>query len=171
MANHHPRVDILRPGPGVGGHCIAVDPWFIVDAAPRAGAADPPPPGRSTTSMPATHGGADRGHLPRFRRAAVACLGLAFKADVGDTRESPAAEVTRLVAAALPGTPVLTADPFLAAAPAGLASLANLEFTTAVAAVRAAGVVALLVDHPAFGQLTPAQLAGKRLCDTRGMWR
>jgi UDP-N-acetyl-D-mannosaminuronic acid dehydrogenase len=170
LANRHPRVDILKPGPGVGGHCVAVDPWFIVAAAgedaPLIRAARQVNDGRPRR-VAAEIAAACR----ETGAAAVACLGLAFKAGVGDTRESPAAEVTRLVAAALPGTPVLTADPFLAAPPAGLASLANVEFTTAVAAVRAAGVVALLVDHPAFRQLTTAQLAGKRLCDTRGMWR
>ena len=114
LANRHPRVDILKPGPGVGGHCVAVDPWFIVAAAgedaPLIRAArqvNDGRPGRVAAEIVAA--------CRETGAAAVACLGLAFKAGVGDTRESPAAEVTRLVAAALPGTPVLTADPFLAA--------------------------------------------------------
>lgn len=170
LANRHPRVDILSPGPGVGGHCVAVDPWFIV----AAGGEDAPLI-RTAREVNDRRPGRVAGEIVAACRetgaAAVACLGLAFKAGVGDTRGSPAAEVTRLVAAALPGTPVLAADPFLAGLPPGLAGLANLEFTSAAAAVRAAGVVALLVDHPAFAELEPAQLAGRRLCDTRGMWR
>jgi UDP-N-acetyl-D-mannosaminuronic acid dehydrogenase len=170
LANRHPRVDILKPGPGVGGHCVAVDPWFIVAAAGEdaplirtAREVNDGRPARVAAEIVAA--------CRETGAAAVACLGLAFKAGVGDTRESPAAEVTMLVATALPETPVLAADPFLAGPPPGLMDLANLEFTTAAAAVRAADVVALLVDHPAFAELTTAQLAGKRLCDTRGMWR
>ncbi len=105
LANHHPRVDILRPGPGVGGHCIAVDPWFIVDAAPEqatliaaARGINDQMPGRTAAQIVA----ASR----RFREPRIACLGLSFKADVEDLRGSPAVAIVAQVAAELPGNKV-----------------------------------------------------------------
>ena len=92
LANHHPRVNILTPGPGVGGHCIAVDPWFIVGRAELTlirtarEVNDPTPPRRPT----------DHCQGDRFRSPTVACLGLTFKANVDDVRESPAVEVVEL---------------------------------------------------------------------------
>ena len=89
LANRHPRVNILRPGPGVGGHCIAVDPWFLVDAAP-----DLTPLIRTARAV--NDGKADhvlaraRALLTAHPGARLACLGLTFKPDVDDLRESPA---------------------------------------------------------------------------------
>lgn len=170
LANRHPRVDILAPGPGVGGHCIAVDPWFIVAAAGEdarlirtAREVNDGRPGRVAAEVVAA--------CERAGSASVACLGLAFKAGVSDTRGSPAAEVVRQVVAALPEARIWAADPFLAGLPPGLTGLANVTFASAGDAVRNAGVVALLVDHVAFRDITPAQLAGKEVCDTRGLWR
>jgi len=139
LANRHPRVDILKPGPGVGGHCVAVDPWFIVAAAgedaPLIRAARQVNDGRPRR-VAAEIVAACR----ETGAAAVACLGLAFKARGG--RHQVRARRPRWPGCRgrPPGTPVLTADPFLAAPPARLVGLANLEFTTAAAAVRAAGV-------------------------------
>ena len=92
LANHHPRVNILQPGPGVGGHCIAVDPWFIVAAAPEEA--------RLIRTAREVNDGKPRIVLDRIKaavaetsavgRPTVALLGLAFKADVDDLRESPA---------------------------------------------------------------------------------
>lgn len=170
LANRHPRVEILRPGPGVGGHCIAVDPWFIVDAAPEAAplirAARMVNDGRPelvARQLIAAH--------RRSGAAPIACLGLTYKAEVGDLRGSPAAEIVRRVAVALPDTRVIAADPFVAALPAALDALGNVVLTSAEEAVQGAGVVALLVDHDRFRAITGAQLAGKVICDTRGMWR
>jgi UDP-N-acetyl-D-mannosaminuronic acid dehydrogenase len=168
LANRHPRVDILRPGPGVGGHCIAVDPWFIVDAAPGAAplirAARMVNDGRPELvagRIIAAH---------RRRGGGVACLGLSYKAEVGDLRGSPAAQIVRRVAEALPGAAVLAADPFVTALPGPLAALGNVVLASAPDAVRQASVVALLVDHGCFRAITGGQLAGKTVCDTRGMW-
>ena len=96
LANRHPRVNILHPGPGVGGHCIAVDPWFIVHGAPEETPLIRTARGVNDGKIHhviAQGRGAGRGQSGR----AVACLGLAFKANIDDFRESPA----RLVAATL----------------------------------------------------------------------
>ena len=93
LANRHPRVDVLRPGPGVGGHCIAVDPWFIVDSAPEetpliraARTVNDERPGRVVAQVLRA---AQEAHC-----SLIACLGLAYKADIDDLRESPAVEIT-----------------------------------------------------------------------------
>jgi UDP-N-acetyl-D-mannosaminuronic acid dehydrogenase len=169
LANHHPRVQILRPGPGVGGHCIAVDPWFIVDAAPeqaRLVAA-----ARQVNDHMPTHT-AERivATSRRFREPRIACLGLSFKADVGDLRGSPAVEIVRQVAAALPEVKVLAADPHVAALPDQLDSLGNVVLADAQQAIQDADVVALLTDHGCFRSIRKSQLAGKVVYDTRGMW-
>jgi UDP-N-acetyl-D-mannosaminuronic acid dehydrogenase len=164
LANRHPRVKILQPGPGVGGHCIAVDPWFIVDAAPAEA--------RLLRTAREVND-AKPGHvLARVRSqvapgAVVACLGLAFKANVDDLRESPALDIAAHLAAE--GYQVLAVEPHITALPPVLAGRAELvDLPTALA--RAAAVV-LLVDHRAFGSLTLAELAGKALVDTRGQIR
>jgi UDP-N-acetyl-D-mannosaminuronic acid dehydrogenase len=169
LANHHPRVDILRPGPGVGGHCIAVDPWFIVHAAPEeaaliaaARAVNDQMPARTAARIIATS--------RRFRDPAIACLGLAFKADTEDLRESPAVEVVRQLAAELPDTKILIADPYAGALPAALDALGNVLLTDTAAAVRDADIVVLLTDHTAFRAIRRTALAGKVVYDTRGLW-
>lgn len=169
MANRHPRVEILRPGPGVGGHCIAVDPWFIVDAAPDLA--------RLTSTARAINDGMPA-HVAdqmaetclRFREPRIACLGLTFKADVSDLRESPAVEIVRRVATSLPNGAVLVVEPHITDLPAVLARLGNVTLSTADQAIRSADVIALLVDHSQFRAIRKSQLAGKVVYDTRGMW-
>lgn len=92
LANRHPRVSILQPGPGVGGHCIAVDPWFIVDSAPEqarlirtARTVNDSKPGYVIDRVERA--------ARRFKDPVIACLGLAFKANIDDLRESPAVEI------------------------------------------------------------------------------
>jgi len=181
LANQHPRVDILRPGPGVGGHCIAVDPWFIVAAAPRqatliaaARQVNDQMPEHIAERIVATS--------RRFREPRITCLGLSFKADVADLRGSPAVEIVRRVAAALPEVKVLAVEPHAAALPDQLDSLGNviladtqrdtppgspLDFRDAI---EDADVIALLTDHACFRSIRRSQLAGKVVYDTRGMW-
>ena len=164
LANRHPRVKILQPGPGVGGHCIAVDPWFIVDAAPAEA--------RLLRTAREVND-AKPGHvLARIRAqvapgAAVACLGLAFKANVDDLRESPALDIAVHLAAE--GYRVLAVEPHITTLPAALAGRA--ELVDLPAALARADAIVLLVDHRAFGSLTLADLAGKALIDTRGQIR
>jgi UDP-N-acetyl-D-mannosaminuronic acid dehydrogenase len=166
LANRHPRVKILQPGPGVGGHCIAVDPWFIVAAAPEE--ARLMRTAREVNDHKPHHVVAQvRAAAAQHAQPVVACLGLAFKANVDDLRESPAVEITAALAAA--GLPVLAVEPHVRTLPpslAGKAKLVSLE-----EAMAAANVIVLLVDHRAFGSLTLASFADKALIDTRGQIR
>ncbi len=169
MANRHPRVEILRPGPGVGGHCIAVDPWFIISCAP-----DLAPLMRTAREV--------NGQMPshvvqrivttsrRFREPRIACLGLSFKGDTVDLRESPAVNNVRQVAVALPDIKVMVAEPHVRALPGVLDDLGNVLLTGTEEAVQEADVVALLTDHSRFRSIRKTQLTGKVIYDTRGMW-
>jgi len=170
LANHHPRVNILTPGPGVGGHCIAVDPWFIVGAAPEF--AKLIRMAREVNDSKPRHV-ADQiiAKCDRFRSPTVACLGLTFKANVDDTRESPAVDVVELLAAALPGVDILIADPYVDELPPRLAKYPNLKLDRATSAVDAADIVALLVEHDQFKTMSKSRLNGKVVYDTRGAWR
>ena len=167
LANRHPRVNILSPGPGVGGHCIAVDPWFIVHGAPQE------------TPLIRTARGVNDGKIHHViaraselveahPRAKVACLGLAFKANIDDFRESPA----RLVAATLArrfGDRIHIVEPYAAELPR------EFEGTGAVqididAAIEDCGVMIVLVDHDVFKSVPLAERADKVVYDTRGIW-
>jgi UDP-N-acetyl-D-mannosaminuronic acid dehydrogenase len=168
LANKHPRVNVLNPGPGVGGHCIAVDPWFIVAAAPEQ--ARLIRTARETNdARPSSV--VDRAAALAVQGATVACLGLAFKADVDDLRESPAVEVTRRLATERPDLAVLAVEPHVRTLPTALAALPNVTLTDTDAALAAADVVVLLVDHRPFRDLDRARLAGRAVVDTRGAWR
>ena len=101
----------------------------------------------------------------------IACLGLAFKANVDDLRESPAVAITRSVALRLPGASVLAAEPHIGKLPSVLDDIPNLAFECAADAVAKADVVVLLVDHNQFHTITRADLGGKRVVDTRGFFR
>ena len=170
LANHHPRVNILQPGPGVGGHCIAVDPWFIV-------AADPENSRLIRTAREVNDG--KPGYIVEQVRKAVgddsrptiACLGLAFKANIDDVRESPAVEIVRRVAIQHPDAEILVAAPHKDHLPQELAVIENIRLVETDKAIEAAQVVVLLVDHDKFRDIEPGTLEGKRLIDTRGFWR
>ena len=170
LANRHPRVNILQPGPGVGGHCIAVDPWFIVHAAPDVA--------RLMRIARETNDGKPHWVLDQIHQAVahagpeakVACLGLAFKPDIDDLRESPALEIT--VALANEGRcQVLAVEPYVDDLPPALKSLENVRAMPAEAAIAEADVVVLLVNHTAFKSIDKGLLAGKKIIDTRGMWQ
>jgi UDP-N-acetyl-D-mannosaminuronic acid dehydrogenase len=159
LANRHPRVNILQPGPGVGGHCIAVDPWFIVARTPEQAKLI-----RSARlvneSKPDWVLDKVRQKAARFKRATIACLGLAFKADVDDLRESPALDIVRRLAAEDVGD-LLVCEPHLAGHPEF--SLVPLD-----EALAGADIVLLLVDHRPFRQIKTTKLQEKILIDTRG---
>jgi UDP-N-acetyl-D-mannosaminuronic acid dehydrogenase len=169
LANRHPRVNILQPGPGVGGHCIAVDPWFIVDSAPEqarlihaARTVNDSKPGFVVDKIRAATKG--------LHKPIVACLGLAFKPNIDDLRESPAVEVVRRIAGSA-DTLILAVEPHVQELPEELRMLPNVRLVSAEDAVAQAPVIAMLVDHEAFRLIDRRLLAGKAVVDTRGFWR
>ncbi len=172
LANHHPRVNILRPGPGVGGHCIAVDPWFIVAADPQdthlvrtaREVNDAKPRWVEDRVAEALEG-------VQGAEARVALLGLSFKADVDDLRESPALQIARDLATRLPEVSFDVVEPHVEMLPPALAELSNVRMAGLEHAVAGARVVVLLVDHRQFVDLDPEALQGKTVVDTRGVWR
>lgn len=166
LANRHPRVNILSPGPGVGGHCIAVDPWFIVESAPNdtpviqaARAVNDGRPHRVVDKIRATVEGL---HSP-----VIACLGLAFKPDIDDLRESPAVDVA-LSVAGLPGFTVLAVEPNIDVLPSWIGD-AGVELVDLDTALSRADLVALLVDHKAFKESAARIAQGACVIDTRGI--
>ena len=166
LANRHPRVNVLRPGPGVGGHCIAVDPWFLVEGAPEearlirlAREVNDARPRLVASRIQAAARTLDEGTL--------ACLGLSYKPDVDDLRGSPAAEVVTALARA--GLRVLVVEPMIAALPPALAALPNVTLVTLETALAEARVVAILVAHRAFQGLDAAQLEGCAVVDAVGL--
>ena len=174
LANHHPRVNILQPGPGVGGHCIAVDPWFIVDAAPQTAriirAAREINDGKPKWVVDQAKAAAFDVQQATGRAPVVAVLGLAFKPNIDDLRESPALNIAIEVAQQFTGSRILVVEPHVEELPAALAGRDNVELVPAEDGIREADVVLLLVDHDAFASLgTTTQ--GKKVIDTRGQWR
>jgi UDP-N-acetyl-D-mannosaminuronic acid dehydrogenase len=169
LANHHPRVNILQPGPGVGGHCIAVDPWFIVSKTPEEA--------RLIQSARQVNDAKPRYVVDRVIEAAaqtaepvIACLGLAFKPDIDDLRESPAMEVVMALAKRSLG-PLLVVEPHISTLPPSLESYGNVDLVTVAQALERASIVVMLVSHQAFYQVDRHLLDGKHVIDTRGVWR
>lgn len=167
IANRHPRINILRPGPGVGGHCISVDPWFLVEAAPET--AQLIRVARQVNdAQPKFAFRVIEQSLGTLIGKRVAVLGLAFKPNVDDLRESPAIEIARLIQE---GGATLTAyEPFKQDLEMNDFALAHsLEETLAEA-----DMVVLLVAHTQFCELDPQQVAklmpGKLAVDTVGCW-
>lgn len=161
LANRHPRVNILQPGPGVGGHCIAVDPWFIVDAEPER--AKLIRTSREVNeSKPAWVVDRVRRATETVKNPVVACLGLAFKADVDDVRDSPAVEIAEAIDRDL-GVPLLVVEPNLEAHP-------DFELFSVEDALAQANIVLVLTDHKQFKRIDREVLNEKILIDTRGMF-
>ncbi|MBV9173650.1 MAG: nucleotide sugar dehydrogenase [Chloroflexi bacterium] len=163
LANHHPRVNVLQPGPGVGGHCIAVDPWFLVGAAPDE--AHLIRSARAVNDAMPTHVLALLAEMAA-PPAPIALLGLTYKAEVDDVRESPALEVARQAVAA--GYGVRLCDPHVTADMPGLPAK-PLPIEQALSSAEA---VVLLVNHKAFVELdldlVAALVGRKQLLDARG---
>jgi UDP-N-acetyl-D-mannosaminuronic acid dehydrogenase len=166
LANRHPRVNILQPGPGVGGHCIAVDPWFLVSGAPKA--ARLVRTAREVNDHKALHTEQRiRALLEAAHGGKVALLGLAFKPDIDDFRESPALEIAENLARDC-GDRILVVEPFTEELPEGLAET-GAQLVALDQALEESEVLVVLVDHSEFKHLDPAALAGKITFDTRGM--
>jgi len=175
LANRHPRVKILNPGVGVGGHCIAVDPWFIVDSAPE-----------QTKLIRAAREIND--HKPHFfvnkitqaitqaKNPKVAFLGLSYKPDIDDMRESPAIEVVHSVAQA-GATPLLVVEPHSQELPKALHGFSHLSKVSFESAIEQADIIVLLVGHRDFltfrknnREKFETLLKTKTVIDATGAW-
>jgi len=175
LANRHPRVNILQPGPGVGGHCIAVDPWFIVSKTPEearlirtAREVNDSKPQWVLDKVKL----AVADHLQAYpnktaKDVTIACFGLAFKPDIDDLRESPALAITQQIAATHPG-PVLAVEPNIEELPGNL--VGKLQLASIESALAEADVIVLLVDHKEFKELAAEVLNSHKVVDTRGVW-
>lgn len=166
LANYHPRVNILRPGPGVGGHCIAVDPWFIIDSAPElaclirtAREVNDSKPGYIVEKIKQAAAEVDK--------PVITCLGLAFKADVDDMRESPAVKIVQELAKDTGR--VLVVEPHIEKLPLELSNQTGIELAGLEEGLEKADIVVLLVDHQAFSLVDWDTLRGKTIIDTRGI--
>lgn len=167
LANRHPRVNILQPGPGVGGHCIAVDPWFIVASAPDEarliGTARQVNDHKPEWVIDKVLVAAKSLQKPSVT---VACLGLAFKPNIDDLRESPSLEIARKLAN-LDLLDVLAVEPNVKSEDFqdDLIVLSELDD-----ALLKADIILVLVDHEAFAGINLSSLKGKTLIDTRGLF-
>lgn len=169
LANRHPRVNILQPGPGVGGHCIAVDPWFIVDSVPES--AKLIRTAREVNDGKPHHVVARiLSKASRFKAANVACFGLAFKPNIDDLRESPSVDIVADLANKIEGK-VMVVEPNISTLPPKLANLPNLQLVSQKEAIEGADIVVGLVDHREFLSIGREALSEKVIIDTRGMWR
>lgn len=167
LANRHPRVTILNPGPGVGGHCIAVDPWFIVDTCPELALLIKQ--ARLTNDTKPYHVIEQIKHAAdEFKRPVIACLGLAFKADIDDLRESPAVQIVTQLAKKSVGQ-LLAVEPNIRHLPEHLQSL-EIDLVSLENALEKANVVVILVDHKQFKVVAgETHFATKVVIDTRGI--
>lgn len=166
LANRHPRVSILNPGPGVGGHCIAVDPWFIVNSCPDEAqlirTAREVNDGKPHWVVDQVKQAADQ-----FKKPIIACLGLAFKADIDDLRESPALDITKHLAESKVGQ-LLAVEPNITELPSKLAKQ-GIELVSLERALELANIVVVLVDHKEFKAADKTEFAKKVVIDTRGV--
>ncbi len=172
LANRHPRVQVLQPGPGVGGHCIAVDPWFIVSSAPdssklikTARIVNDLKPHWVLNKFDQMLADLLQSEPSRTARdVTVACYGVAFKPDIDDLRESPALNIVSILAGRFPGK-LLVVEPNLE--DQDQPAIGHANFTDLKSAYAKADIHLMLVDHREFLATEPP--AG-RILDTRGVW-
>jgi UDP-N-acetyl-D-mannosaminuronic acid dehydrogenase len=167
IANLHPRVKILTPGPGVGGHCISVDPWFFVEAAP-----DLTPliyhSRKVNDAQPHFVVKLVKRALGSLNEKKIAVLGLAYKPDVDDLRESPASEVVEILEHE--GAQVKAWEPFKPNA-----NLPGIDMASSLEdAIKDAEAIVLLVKHTEFSKLNPLEIAkqtsARIVIDTVNCW-
>jgi UDP-N-acetyl-D-mannosaminuronic acid dehydrogenase len=168
LANRHPRVKILRPGPGVGGHCIAVDPWFIIDSAPDLARVMRVSREVNDGKTEAVFNQADEliGERPY---ANIACCGLAFKANVDDLRESPALKVALKLAQKY-GSRLKVVEPNVRQLPPELARY-GAELISIDDAVKSCEIAIVLVSHDEFKMIPISERRHLEVIDTCGIWQ
>ena len=176
LANRHPRVNILQPGPGVGGHCIAVDPWFIVSQTPDEARLirtarevnDAKPEWVISKVKCALADYLSANPDKTAKDVTIACFGLAFKPDTDDLRESPAVEIVRQIALAHTCL-VIAVEPNITMLPIELKSI-DVELSETEHALNHANIILLLVDHKPFKQLETVRSPSRIVIDTKGIW-
>ncbi|HDR5348751.1 UDP-N-acetyl-D-mannosamine dehydrogenase [Bacillus cereus group sp. MYBK59-1] len=166
LANRHPRVNILQPGPGVGGHCIAVDPWFIVDAAPEE--AKLIHTARNVNDYkPMYVVEKIKEKAERFKKPVITCLGLSFKANIDDLRESPAVEIVKQLVQQKIGD-ICVVEPHVNELPKVLKNN-EIQMVSLEQGVHEGDIIVILVDHSVFGDIDSNLLKEKIILDTRGI--
>lgn len=167
LANRHPRVNILQPGPGVGGHCIAVDPWFIIHGSPE------------NSPLIKTARNVNDGKIDHVLEQAskmidengaqnIACLGLAFKANIDDFRESPALKIAEKLAKRY-GSKIKIIEPYANELPKGFEG-SDAQLIDIDAALDDCDMFITLVDHDIFKSIPLDERRGKIVYDVRGIW-
>ena len=171
LTNRHPRVNILQPGPGVGGHCIAVDPWFIINSAPDES--------KLIHTARLVNNSKPKYVLRLIDKAIasisselsdinITCLGVTFKADIDDFRESPALEIVKSLCQ-LEFNRLNIVEPNISILPksidTNISNLVSLEY-----GIEDADIIIVLVDHSEFKLIDKSLLVGKHLVDTRGIF-
>lgn len=161
LANRHPRVNILQPGPGVGGHCIAVDPWFIVDAAPQEARL-------IRTAREVNDSKIDfvvakvKEAAAKFENPKIACLGLSYKPDIDDLRESPALKIVENLVTSQIGQ-ILVVEPHVKKIPKVLKNKENLAIVDLQDALSQCDIIVRLVNHRKFAQVN-VNLIPQKIC-------
>ncbi|MET3069091.1 UDP-N-acetyl-D-mannosamine dehydrogenase [Atlantibacter hermannii] len=175
LANRHPRVNILQPGPGVGGHCIAVDPWFIVAQNPKqarlirtAREVNDHKPHWVLERVKATVADCLNASGKRASELKIACFGLAFKPNIDDLRESPAMEIAHQIAQWNSGE-TLVVEPNIHQLPDSLAT--DCTLVSLDDALAQADVLVMLVDHAPFKAVEASAVQQAWIVDTKGVWR
>ncbi|KHD23478.1 UDP-N-acetyl-D-mannosaminuronic acid dehydrogenase [Vibrio caribbeanicus] len=172
LANRHPRVNILQPGPGVGGHCIAVDPWFIVSKTPKEAQIihtarkvnDGKPEWVINKVKLAITEFLQANPDKTAKEVTVACYGLAFKPDIDDLRESPAMLITQKIAEMHSGR-VIAVEPNIESIPEKLKHVELVDFDISA---KEADVHVMLVDHQEF---TKYKVTQGLIVDSKGVWK
>jgi UDP-N-acetyl-D-mannosaminuronic acid dehydrogenase len=164
LANKHPRVNILNPGPGVGGHCIAVDPWFIVDAAPKqariikaARVINDSKPNKVVAKVIQL--------ADKFKNPVIGCLGLAYKPNIDDLRESPAKQIFALLKEEGLGD-ILVCEPNV-----DRNELPDIKLDSVEKVISKSDIIVALVAHDEFKDVDLELLKEKVIVDTCGVWR
>jgi UDP-N-acetyl-D-mannosaminuronic acid dehydrogenase len=170
LANRHPRINILEPGPGVGGHCIAVDPWFIASSDPKnskliqtaRNVNDAKPDWVINKAKIEINNCIESGAKTKREDITIACFGLTFKADIDDLRESPAMRIAADIIEFHEGN-VVVVEPNILNSKVEMMNLVDIEY-----ALKNADIAILLVDHSEFKELGRPNIP--IIIDTRGIW-